>query len=416
MPTKQKLTGSFRDKLARLELRAKGAVVGREEVIRLFIRAILTKNHLLLVGTHGTAKSMIARALFSAIDARVFATQLGSESTTENLFGAMDLKAYKEDAEIRYNTRRSVVNCEYAFIDEFMDAPPGLRRNLLEILFERRFTKGSHDQHVPLWTCIATTNFDMTDARDKAVFDRFMLQTRVNRLSGVDRIALLEQVVAKSTQDVIDPSEDDCFIAHDEICEACNDVKRMPVSASFVRDMSNLVDRFCKVVPSEKLWPSDRRLVNALDIFRAEAYLSGHKVCEDPNMLLGAASVLFPMSDAKTSEMLAAITGAFQSEVAALYGVMHKFDRADRVEKLVGQQVRLFLEDTKEEDFTASAQQVKNAMVIIHALDAATAELSAIHNATDWKRVGLESKKTASEVIKKLAQHRVNLSEYMETT
>ena len=57
----------MRAKIINLQKKLSQGLVGREEVIRLSLLALIAGEHLLLVGPPGTAKSMVARRLHDAL-------------------------------------------------------------------------------------------------------------------------------------------------------------------------------------------------------------------------------------------------------------------------------------------------------------------------------------------------------------
>ncbi len=83
-----------RDRLARLLLALEAGLVERRTVVRLAVLAALAREHTLLVGPPGTAKSELARRLHLAFrDAGYFERLLTRFTVPEELFGPLSIRA-----------------------------------------------------------------------------------------------------------------------------------------------------------------------------------------------------------------------------------------------------------------------------------------------------------------------------------
>ena len=156
-------------------------LVGRQELEYATSLAILTKQHILLVGKPGTAKSLFADRIFGYFDAKVFKTQLSKFSTEETLFGPLNINALKK-GRYEYIYDGTILDSEFSFIDEIFDASDSLLRTLLGVLNERQFRRGAFKVRTPLWTAIATANYTRYNEITEAVIDRFLFQMPVEKV------------------------------------------------------------------------------------------------------------------------------------------------------------------------------------------------------------------------------------------
>jgi MoxR-like ATPase len=85
--------------------------------VRLLLLAAVSREHILLIGPPGTAKSEVGRRLSTLISSTYFERLLTSFSVPEELFGPLSMRALEEDKYER-QTRGYLPEAEVAFIDE----------------------------------------------------------------------------------------------------------------------------------------------------------------------------------------------------------------------------------------------------------------------------------------------------------
>ena len=72
-------------------------VIGRKEIIRQAIFAILTGEHMLLLSRTGMAKSYLADYIFKTFEgARIFSSQASKDQTPDNYFGPYNIEEFKK--------------------------------------------------------------------------------------------------------------------------------------------------------------------------------------------------------------------------------------------------------------------------------------------------------------------------------
>jgi hypothetical protein len=114
------------DKCSRAQLRSQlrmtlsdlgEGLVEREVEVSLMLLAALSGEHLLLLGTPGTAKSEISRRLSKICRASFFERQLSKFTVPEEIFGPLSLRELEQDRYIR-KTDGYLPDCSFAFLDE----------------------------------------------------------------------------------------------------------------------------------------------------------------------------------------------------------------------------------------------------------------------------------------------------------
>src|SRR5262245_4896693 len=149
----------------------------KQEIIRLLIVCAVAGEHMILVGPPGTAKSAIIRMFARLIDARYFEYLLTRFTEPNELFGPVDIAAFRAGTYQR-RTEGMLPESEIVFLDEVFKSNSAILNSLLTILNERRFSSGAHQQQVPLIALYGATNEVPNDDALAAIFDRFLLRVK----------------------------------------------------------------------------------------------------------------------------------------------------------------------------------------------------------------------------------------------
>ena len=276
----EKTTGGIdaddvREKLLRAERQLNSVFIKRHNVIRVMIIAHLIKQHYLLVGTPGTAKTVIATCFADHITgATYFKTMLGSFSSPDKVFGPLDIVKFQA-GEYEHVIDGKLADVHFAFLDEFFKANEATLNELLTTLNEREFMGES----IPLMTCGMATNWpeiNMRTDNTNALYDRCLMRVVVEDMeTESDMVKVLEAIdgVAEYT-----PDEDATFslveleAAQDEIAkiELSNPVRKMLANLR-----QQLAWRNIGGTKKPGIAISSRRLGALQSALRASAWLEG---------------------------------------------------------------------------------------------------------------------------------------------
>ncbi len=169
------------DKIKRLKAvqrQLKDFFVNRELAIDLLALAVVCREHLLLIGPPGTAKTDLLNRFTALVDAKTFHYLLTRFTEPSELFGPLDLAKFQEGA-FRIQTAGMLPEAEIAFLDEVFQGSSAVLNSLLALANERVFHNGSKREPVPLITLVGASNFLPDDPGLRAFADRFMLRLQV---------------------------------------------------------------------------------------------------------------------------------------------------------------------------------------------------------------------------------------------
>ena len=172
-------------------------LVGFEELLIQSVYALLTRENLLVFSPAGTAKTLCASLIFGRIrGARVFDTQMSKGTLADDLFGSVDTEQLKK-GRVLHNTTGTLVDADFAFIDELFDANDMVLRALLGIFNERVFKKGTQLEQAKLHTGIAAANYLRATDVTEAVLDRFLFRSYISPDYSPFTLLAIDQVFTR---------------------------------------------------------------------------------------------------------------------------------------------------------------------------------------------------------------------------
>jgi len=149
--------------------------IGREEEAKVITLALLSKEHVILIGEPGTAKSALARRAAELLNAKFFMYLLTKYTEPAELFGALDINALKE-GQYKRITKDRLPESQIAFLDEIFNANSAILNALLSLLNERVIYDGYNVIKVPLRTLISASNRVPDEPELEALYDRLLLR------------------------------------------------------------------------------------------------------------------------------------------------------------------------------------------------------------------------------------------------
>ncbi|MCX5741430.1 MAG: AAA family ATPase [Proteobacteria bacterium] len=261
----------------------------KQEIIRLMMVSAIAGEHMVIVGPPGTAKSAMIDMFSRLIDAKYFEYLLTRFTEPNELFGPVDISAFREG---RYTRRleNMLPTAEIVFLDEIFKSNSAILNSLLHVINERKFQNGPEVVSVPLISLYAASNEVPNDENLAAMFDRFLVRVLSDNLDSYHFHELmkkgisleLRKMTGRAVDGITPPPRQQGDIkavisARDLRVIQSNFDKFMVFPDEFLTKYKGLIFQ----IRSEGISVSDRRAVKLLKLFAASAVFDGRTRVHD---------------------------------------------------------------------------------------------------------------------------------------
>lgn len=258
----------------------KSAFVGKDDLVEMLVVCAIAKEHLLIVGPPGTAKSeLVGRfAAWCVPDAgsggngrREYFEYLFTRFTEPNeIFGPVDIGDFREGKGYHRVTGGMLPRADIVFLDEVFKANSAILNALLTILNERKFYNGGVAENTPLMFAVGAANEVPEDPGLGALFDRFLVRIWTDNVEE-SQFPDLMHLGWRLEQDRIRAGA-----ARPQALSSPEDLRQIhrALDRVFLDDVLGHYRELVRRIRAEGIALSDRRVVKLLKLIAASALRS----------------------------------------------------------------------------------------------------------------------------------------------
>ncbi|WP_330349436.1 AAA family ATPase [Streptomyces sp. NBC_00582] len=188
--------GHARASLEALRAEISKAVVGQDPAVTGLVVALLCRGHVLLEGVPGVAKTLLVRALASALELETKRVQFTPDLMPSDVTGSLVYDARTAE----FSFQPGPVFTHLLLADEINRTPPKTQSSLLEAMEERQVTVDGTPRPLPDPFLVAATQnpveYEGTYPLPEAQLDRFLLKLTIPLPSRQEEIDVLTRHAA----------------------------------------------------------------------------------------------------------------------------------------------------------------------------------------------------------------------------
>ncbi len=185
------MSSELRSLVSELESNMAKVVLGKPDVIRFCVVALLAGEHVLLEDVPGVGKTLLGKALARSVDARFNRIQFTPDLLPGDIVGTSIYN--NKTNEFTYSEGPIFANIVLA--DEINRTTPRTQSALLEAMSDAQVSADGHTHHLPKpFMVIATQNpfeFEGTYPLPESQLDRFLIRTSVGYPDREDELQVL---------------------------------------------------------------------------------------------------------------------------------------------------------------------------------------------------------------------------------
>ena len=183
---------ALNEKMDQIRSRIGEVIIGQRETVDLLLTAILSDGHILIEGVPGVAKTLLAKVLARAIDARFSRIQFTPDLMPSDILGT----SVFVPGTGQFEYRRGPIFSNIVLIDEINRSPAKTQAALFEVMEERQITNDGVEYRMEFpFMVVATQNpieHEGTYRLPEAQQDRFLFKIRMGYPSREEEVKVLE--------------------------------------------------------------------------------------------------------------------------------------------------------------------------------------------------------------------------------
>ena len=257
------------DKLEEIRLALNSKFFERENEVEGILVALLSRQHMLMIGPAGTAKSALSSELSKIIEgSSYFQWLLTKYSTPEEVFGPLSLKGLEQGVYQRIITSK-MPEANIVFLDEIFKANSAILNSLLTLINERLFYNNGSPVQVPLMSVIGASNeYPEEEEGLDALFDRFLIRYEIDFIADESNFVSMLKAADQTIQMP--------FMTMEELLHLQVLTKRVVIPDEVYKAISKIRVE----LRDEGIRPSDRRFKQSLSVLQAKAMINQRQVVQ----------------------------------------------------------------------------------------------------------------------------------------
>jgi MoxR-like ATPase len=243
-------------------------IVGKKEVIKMMLVALISEGHILFEGPPGTAKTLMAKTFAQATGLDFARIQMTPDTLPADILGTVIYDVRSGD----FHVRRGPIFANIVLVDELNRATPKTQAAFLEVMQERQVTiEGvSHPVDRPFLVLATQIPYGSpgTYPLSEVQVDRFAYKVRVSHATPEEEVKILEMA------DLIEAGQVRQVAGKKQVLELVEEARKVYVSAPVRQYIVDLVTGLRK---NHALLegPSARASIWMMKAGRAHALISG---------------------------------------------------------------------------------------------------------------------------------------------
>ncbi len=169
-------------------------VIGKEEVAKKLLVALLAEGHVLIEDVPGVGKTTLAKSVAKSLDCSYSRIQFTPDLLPSDILGVSIYN--QKESEFEY--KKGPIYANIVLADEINRASPKTQSSLLEVMEERQVTLDGQTNIIrEPFLVIATQNpieYEGTFPLPEAQLDRFMLKIQIGYPNAIDELKIFKKV------------------------------------------------------------------------------------------------------------------------------------------------------------------------------------------------------------------------------